>query len=86
MPTEWKVSSFAHEKGFGTLVHESGEEVIFNIDVWDLGDSRPSAQQATSIRPGSPALPRAGEPVSVRWKRSRSGKNVPALVQPTGRG
>ena len=41
MPTEWKIKAFAHEKGFGTLVHVSGEEVIFNIDVWH-GSACPS--------------------------------------------
>ena len=85
MPTEWKIKVFAHEKGFGTLVHGSGEEVIFNIDVWDLGSWKPSRKEAAITGPASPALPREGEPVQVRWKRSISGKNVPALVQPTGR-
>ena len=86
MPTEWKIKTFAHEKGFGTLVHGSGEEVIFNIDVWHLGSWKPSRKDAARTGPASPALPREGEPVQVRWKRSTiSGKNVPALVQPTGR-
>jgi hypothetical protein len=85
MPTEWEVKAFAHEKGFGTLVHGSGEEVIFNIDAWDLGTWKPSRTEAATRGGGSALLPREGEPVQVRWKRSKSGKNVPALVQPTGR-
>lgn len=85
MPTEWKIKTFAHEKGFGTLVNGSGDEVIFNIDVWDLGSWKPSRKEAAMTGPASPLLPRAGEAVQVRWKRSISGKNVPALVQPAGR-
>lgn len=85
MPNDWRIKSFAHEKGFGSLVHGSGEEVIFNIDAWDLGSWKPSRKEAAMTGPASPLLPREGEPVQVRWKRSISGKNVPALVQPTAR-
>jgi hypothetical protein len=86
MPTHWWIKSFAYEKGFGTLVHESGEEALFNIDVWDLGSWKPSRRDAVTTGPTSPLLPKEGEPVQVRWKRSSiSGKTVPALVQPSGR-
>ncbi len=85
MPTHWRIKSFAHEKGFGTLVHESGEEVLFNIDAWNLGSWKPSRNDWATTGSESPLLPREGEPVQVSWKRSFSGKTVPALVQPTGR-
>jgi len=85
MPTAWRVKSFAHERGFGVLVHESGEEATFGIDVWDLGSWTPPRKDAALLGAASPVLPREGEPVVVRWKASRRGGNVPALVQPTGR-
>ncbi len=85
MPTAWRVKEFTHEKGFGVLVHDSGEEVTFGIETWDLGSWKPSRKDAALAGPASPVLPRAGEPVQVRWKRSRTGATIPALVQPTGR-
>jgi hypothetical protein len=85
MPTGWLIKSFAHEKGFGTLVHGSGEEAIFSIDVWDLGSWKPPRKEAAMTGTASPLLPREGEAVRVRWKRSSRGNNVPALVQPMGR-
>jgi hypothetical protein len=85
MPIDWTVASFAHEKGFGALVHPSGEQVIFNIDVWNLGSWKPSRKDAGATGPDSPLLPKQGEVVRVRWKRSVSGKNVPCLVEPAGR-
>lgn len=85
MPTAWRVKEFAHEKGFGVLVHESGEEVTFGIETWDLGSWKPSRKDAAALGSASPALPTEGEPVQVRWRRSRTGATIPALVQPTGR-
>ena len=85
MPTEWRVKEFSRERGFGTLAHASGEEIVFNIDVWDLGGWKPSRQEESAQGPASATMPREGEPVRVRWKRSFSGKTVPALVQPSGR-
>lgn len=86
MPTEgWRIKSFAHEKGFGALLHESGDEVTFNFDVWNLGTWKPSHKEAAITGPASPLLPREGEPVRVRWKLSLTGRIVPALVEPTGR-
>jgi hypothetical protein len=84
MPTDWQVKSFAHEQGFGTLSHALGEEAVFNIDAWNLGSWKPSRREALSQRQAA-LLPRVGEPVRVTWKRSLSGKTVPAQVQPTGR-
>lgn len=86
MPTEWKVGTFSREKGFGKLVHESGEEVIFNIDVWHLGGWQPSRKEVATKGREALGLPVPGERVRVRWKPSiTSGQNVPALVQPIGR-
>ena len=77
MPTEWTVVIFARDKGFGTLRHASGEEVVFDFGSWDLGDWKPP--------PGASALPQPGEPVRVEWRQSASGKNVPRIVRPIGR-
>jgi hypothetical protein len=94
MPTEWRIASFSSEQGFGTLIHESDEQVIFNIDAWDLGDWKPprnevyfaiDGSRSVATQPGNALLPTVGERVRVRWKRSRTGKNVPALVQPMER-
>jgi hypothetical protein len=85
MPTDWQIRSFSYEKGFGTLSHASGDEVLFNIDVWNLGSWKPSRKEARSDGPGSALLPRVGEPVAVTWKRSINGKTVPSSVQPTSR-
>jgi hypothetical protein len=85
MPTDWTVASFAHEKASGTLRHAAGEEVVFDIDAWDLGNWKPSGKDAAVIGTGSPLLPQPGEPVHVKWRRSATGKNVPRVVQPTGR-
>ena len=85
MPTEWRIREFAHERGFGVLCHASGEEAIFNIDAWDLGQWKPSRKDVATSGPGSPLLPQPGESVRVQWKRSASGRNVPKVVQPTGR-
>jgi len=84
MPTEWTVASFSHEQGFGTLAHASGEQVQFGIEAWQLG-FEPTEKEKYMSGPGSPLLPHVGEPVTVEWKQSRLGKNVPKLVQPTGR-
>ena len=84
MPADWRVVTFAHEKGFGTLRHGTGEEVHFDYSAWNLGDWKP-ARKDQDTGPSSPLLPQPGEPVRVEWKRSATGKNVPRLVQPTGR-
>lgn len=85
MPSDWRVKEFAHERGFGVLVHETGEEANFSIDVWDVGAWKPTRKEAAMLGQSTPALPQPGEPVSVRWKTSRLGRTVPALVQPTSR-
>lgn len=82
---EWRVKSFAPVQGFGTLVHASGEETLFSIDVWNTGSWKPTRKELAVFGDQSPLLPREGEPVHVIWKRSPSGKTVPAQVQPTGR-
>lgn len=85
MPTTgWTVIDFSAEKGRGTLRHSGGEEVPFDIEVWNLGDWAPAIYDST-LGASSPLLPRPGEPARVEWKRSLSGKNVPRLVQPVGR-
>jgi len=84
MPSDWTVVTFAHDKGFGSLRHASGEEVIFDYAAWNLGDWKPSRKDPDT-GPSSPLLPQPGEPVRVEWRRSATGKNVPRLVQPTGR-
>lgn len=85
MPADWTVGSFSHEKGFGTLRQVSGEEVNFSIDSWNLGSIRPNPKDVARTGADSPLLPQPGEPVSVQWRRSATGRNVPRLVQPTGR-
>lgn len=85
MPGDWRVRSFAAEKGFGTLAHASGEEVVFQIEAWNLGGWEPPQEEAAVLGAASPLLPKEGEPVRVAWRRSASGNNVPSLVQPTGR-
>lgn len=85
MPGDWSVRSFAAEKGFGTLVHASGEEVVFQIEAWNLGGWEPPKREAAVLGAASPLLPKEGEPVRVTWRRSATGKNVPSLVQPTAR-
>ena len=84
MPADWTVVTFAYDKGFGTLRHASGEEVTFDYGAWNLGDWKPSRKDPDTGA-SSPLLPQPGEPVRVEWRRSATGKNVPRLVQPTGR-
>ncbi len=87
MPTDgWKVKSFSHEKGLGALLHEStAEEVMFQVDAWNVGDWQPPRKEAALIGAASPILPREGEAVRVTWRRSVLGKIVPRVVEPTGR-
>ena len=84
MPTNWMVASFEHDKGIGTLRHEGGEEVVFDAQTWNVGDWK-APRNIPDQGAASPYLPQPGEPVRVEWRRSRTGKNVPRLVQPTGR-
>lgn len=85
MPSDWRIGSFSHEQGLATLRRDGEADVHFGIEVWDIGDWRPSRKEAALVGASSPVLPRAGEPVRVRWKRSVRGLVVPALVQPVGR-
>jgi hypothetical protein len=81
-PDDWVIATFAGDRAVGTLTRPSaGLEVPFSLEVWWPCEPEVARSLQDSAQRRELLLPRPGEPVSVEWRRSSQGRDVPARVR-----